>query len=84
MKEPPAPQELWDLAALAGLTAKDLLNTKSKAFKNLELDADSLDQEQAAQLISDNPRIMCRPLTTDGKKMVVGFDTTELAELLSG
>jgi len=65
------------------VSIKDLLNPRSAGFKKLNLEIDNLNDDEAASLISEHPRIMRRPLLTDGKNLVAGFDTERYTEMIS-
>jgi regulatory protein spx len=82
LKEPLAGDELAELAARGGITVKELLNPKSTGFKELKLVLDKIDDLEAARLIQEYPKIMRRPLLSDGKKLAVGFDPDQFAALL--
>ncbi len=82
MKEPLASAELSELAARGGVTVKELLNPKSTGFKELKLAPDQIDDAEAARLIYEYPKIMRRPLLSDGEKLAVGFDPNQFAALL--
>jgi arsenate reductase-like glutaredoxin family protein len=43
---------------------------------------DKIDDLEAARLIQEYPKIMRRPLLSDGKKLAVGFDPDQFAALL--
>jgi regulatory protein spx len=73
--------ELNSLAALGGVTVKELLNPKSSSFKSLETDPGKLSDQEAAALINENPRIMRRPLLTDGRKLAIGFNPDQYGVL---
>jgi arsenate reductase-like glutaredoxin family protein len=60
-----------------------LVNTKSQAYKNLQPDLTTLDDEGIAALIAGEPRILKRPLLLHGKKFFSGFKEKEYEELLS-
>jgi len=76
-------EELFQLAERGNLKINDLLNKKSKAFKDLKIDPDSLSEEKTAQILSENPKAITRPLLTDGKKLTAGFKPDEMENLLS-
>lgn len=76
-------EELFQLAERGNLKINDLLNKKSKAFKDLKIDPDSLSEEKTAQILSENPKAIIRPLLTDGKKLTAGFKPDEMENLLS-
>ncbi len=60
----------------------DLINKKSKALKKLDVDVSELSEEAAVKLLGQEPRIMHRPLFSDGDKLVVGFKAEQVEELL--
>jgi arsenate reductase-like glutaredoxin family protein len=82
LKQPLEAEELKDLAAIGGVTVKDLVNPKSTGFKAMNLDLDEVSDEEAAILINENPKIMIRPLLSDGKSISVGFDPDRFAGVL--
>jgi regulatory protein spx len=71
------------IAALAGRTVVQMINGKSTAFRDMNVDLSSLTEEKALSLIQENPRIMFRPVLLDGKSAVVGFDPAQMERLLS-
>jgi len=73
LKEPLHLAELKALAAQAGATIKELVNTKSQAYKNLQPDLANMDEKAVFELVSANPRILIRPLLSDSKKLLMGF-----------
>jgi arsenate reductase-like glutaredoxin family protein len=45
-------------------------------------DAALLEEREAVSLIQENPRVMVRPVLTDGVSAVAGFDAAAYAALL--
>jgi len=82
LKEPPNIEELEELASLGGMEVSELLNPKSKAFKNTGADLEKITSQEAGNIIFENSRAMHRPLFTDGKALVVGFKPEEMEKLL--
>lgn len=74
---------MGDLAKLGGMSIKDLLNPRSTGFKKLNLGINNLKDNEAVSLINENPRIMRRPLLTDGKTLLAGFDAERYTEMIS-
>ncbi len=74
--------EMEDLAALVDMEIRELVNPRSTVFRRLDLDIGDVNPEKAAEILLDNPRIMYRPLFSDGKRLVVGFKPEEMRELL--
>ena len=61
------------MATLGSTTVKELLNPKSTGFRELKLDLAGIDDQKAANLVNQYPKIMRRPLLSDGKKLAIGF-----------
>jgi len=62
----------------AGHEPRDFLNPKSPAFKATGLDPRKLSAEQAIKLMAEEPRVIKRPLTVAGKRLIAGFDKEAL------
>lgn len=60
----------------------DLLNERSKTYKDMKINAKDLSENEVAELLSANPKAMFRPLLTDGKKLVVGFQLEQMEAVL--
>jgi arsenate reductase-like glutaredoxin family protein len=71
---------LSELARLAGMTVKGLLNKGSKTYKESgkELSGDM----EVAAFLTANPKAMLRPLVKGDERLVMGFKTEEYEELL--
>ena len=82
LKQPLDAKELNELASIGGLAVEEMLNPKSMGFKKLGLDVGNIGSEEAVSLINENPKIMHRPLFTDGRKLVVGFYPDQYAEMI--
>jgi len=74
LEKPLDAAELDQLATLGSTTVKELLNPKSTSFRELKLDLATIDEQKAANLINVHPKIMRRPLLSDGQKLAIGFD----------
>jgi len=77
LKEPLSQQEYIDLANRSQLPVTQLLNTKGPAFKKLGIKANQLDDQQALQLMMDNPRLMVRPVLVKGDAVIFRFKEEE-------
>ncbi len=82
LEQPLEKEELNELANLGSTSIKGLLNPGSKGFKELKLDLDKINDQEAAELIKKNPKIMKRPLLTDGKNLALGFKIEEYEALI--
>ncbi|WEG14282.1 Spx/MgsR family RNA polymerase-binding regulatory protein [Pullulanibacillus sp. KACC 23026] len=80
-KETPDIEELFDIIKLTHEGIKDILATRSETFKKLNIDLDELKVSEVLQLLHDEPRLLRRPILTDGQKLVVGFNKSGLQKL---
>lgn len=70
----PSVDELKTLLALSENGVDSLLATRSQAFKQLDIDVDDLKLSELLKLMSDNPKLLKRPILTDGNEVIVGYD----------
>lgn len=82
VKKPPTATELFALAKLGGISVKDLLNEKSRTYREVGIDGSGFTESETAEYLSANPKAMHRPLLTDGEKLTVGFDPEKMAAIL--
>jgi len=83
VKNPPDVEEIFKLASLGDFPVSYLVNKNSKNFKDLQKDADEMSEQEIAEMLSNNPKIMRRPLFADGKSLVIGFKPEDLEEILT-
>ena len=78
-----APLSAAELKQLfAGRDPRDFLNSRSPAFKAMNLAGKSLTPEQAIALMVKDPNLIKRPLTIAGKQIIAGFDRDQLRAAL--
>ncbi|KMK93797.1 Spx/MgsR family RNA polymerase-binding regulatory protein [Rossellomorea marisflavi] len=82
-RETPSPEELMNLLALTTEGLDEILATRSQTFKDLGKDVNDLPLSEVIQLIVKEPKLLRRPLLTDGKKLVVGYNPEGLQGLAS-
>jgi len=82
-RDPPTRQELAEMAALHPKGALGLLSTRSIRYRELGLAGHSLTDNELLDLLAREPKLLRRPLITDGQRLVVGFDRAGL-EALAG
>jgi regulatory protein spx len=80
-KEPLTAAEIRALAALAPGGVRDLLSTRTSQFKALGLDRRSATDGELVSLMAREPRLLKRPLTVAGRRLVIGFDREALEAL---
>lgn len=79
-KEPLSEPELLELASLSSMS--DLFAWRSPSFKKLELAGQDLSDAELLRLIIDEPRLLRRPVTRVGEKLVIGSSQKVLEQEL--
>jgi regulatory protein spx len=80
-KETPSVDELRELFKLTKAGTEDLLAKRSRSFKSLDVDINELSMNELLDLLNENPRLLKRPLVTDGKKLIAGYSPGEMKKL---
>lgn len=77
-RDAPTVDELLQLLAISEEGVDSLLATRSQAFKQLDVDVEDLKLSELLKLMSENPKLLKRPILTDGKEVIVGYDKTSI------
>ena len=81
VKEPPLVNYLNLALEQYSDDKKRIFNTRSKAFKTLNLDINVLSKEEILQLLLSDGKLIKRPfLIYEGKKVILGFNEIEYAK----
>lgn len=81
-KSLPTREELESLARLLPGGIRDLLSVRSSRLKALGLDPTTLDDDAIADLLTREPKLLRRPILTDGKRIIVGLDRQAITAFL--
>lgn len=79
--EPVTAAEVKKLARLAG-GIEHLVSTRSPAYRELGLAGKELTDDEWIQLFQTEPRLLRRPIVTDGKRIVIGYDEAAIRDLI--
>ena len=82
--EAPSRDELSAMAALLPDGALGLVSRRSTRAAQLGIDPASMTQPALLDLLAREPRLLRRPLITDGRRLVVGYDQDALQALAAG
>lgn len=82
-KQKPTVEEVRALAARLPGGAKELLSTRSRRYKEMELAERELSEEELINLLAAEPGLWRRPVVIRGDQVVIGYDARRLDELLS-
>lgn len=82
LKESMTVKEIKDLSKQLGLDPVDFVRKKEQIYKDLNLGNKNLGLDQWCKTIVDNPKLLERPILTNGKKAVIGRPTENFLEIL--
>lgn len=80
-RETPSYDELLHLLSMTTDGLDELLATRSQSFKNLTQDVEDLPLSEVVKLIIEDPKLLKRPILTDGTKLIVGYNPEGLRSL---
>ena len=80
-KQPLTAAEIGALADKTPDGVRGLLSTRTSQFKALGLDGKKVSDAELVTLMVKEPRLLRRPLTVSGNRVIVGFDADALGAL---
>jgi len=84
LNNPPSADELQSLAIKMGVKARDFIRTKETVFKELNLQLHLDDEPFMFQKMSENPKLIERPIVVKGDKAVLGRPPEKIRAFLEG
>ncbi len=60
----------------------DIISKRSNAFKDTEIDFDSMSLNQLIEFIKNNPTVIKRPIIVDDRRIQVGYDEEEIRSFI--
>ena len=82
LNNPPSADELLSLANKMGVKARDFIRTKEAVFKELNLQLHLDDEPFMFQKMSENPKLIERPIIVKGERAVLGRPPERIREFL--
>ena len=83
LKTPPTVAEIKKLLKMLGFKdARQLMRTKEELYKELNLNDDSLTQDQLIKAMHENPKLNERPIVINGDKARLGRPPEQVCEIL--
>ena len=83
LNNPPSVDELQSLAIKMGVRARDFIRTREAVFKELNLILRLDDEHFIFQKMSENPKLIERPIVVKGEKAVLGRPPEKVEDLLN-
>jgi arsenate reductase len=82
LETPPTRAELTALLKQLGLRPQELLRKQEAEYKELGLEQPGSSDRQALDAMLSHPRLMERPIVSDGQRAVIGRPPESVLELL--
>ncbi|OEF99284.1 hypothetical protein BHF71_09175 [Vulcanibacillus modesticaldus] len=79
-KNPPTVDELMEIIKKSSNGLEEILSTRSRMYKNLEVDIENLKVSELLEMLSKEPRLLKRPILTDGNNIVIGYNKPALEQ----
>lgn len=76
-------QELDTLLETTGLEVSDILSTRSTPYKQGNLAEKNLSSDEILEMMTEEPRLIKRPILVSGPNVVVGFNEGKIKELIN-
>jgi regulatory protein spx len=83
MKDPPSVDELMQIIKMTTNGTEEILSTRSRTFKQLNVNVEELKISELIELLIEEPRLLKRPIITDGERLIVGYNRQALTSLLA-
>ena len=83
LNNPPSADELQSLADKMGVSARDFIRKKEAIFKELDLQPHLDDEHFMFQKMSENPKLIERPIIVKGERAVLGRLPNKVEKLLN-
>ena len=83
LNNPPSADELELLAIKMGVKARDFIRTKEAVFKELNLQLHLDDEHFIFQKMSENPKLIERPIVVKGDKAILGRPPNKVEDFLN-
>ncbi|WP_281975652.1 Spx/MgsR family RNA polymerase-binding regulatory protein [Halobacillus litoralis] len=80
-RETPSVNELKKILSLTTHGIDEILAKRSREYKTLEVDVENLSLSEFLDLVIDKPKLLRRPILTNGKSIVIGYDPDGLKKI---
>ena len=78
-----SPEELSSLLSEAGLSARELLSTRSKVYKAGQAEIDGLADDALLNLMIEEPTFLRRPIVLGAGRVIIGHNPKKLEGMIT-
>ncbi|AMA72556.1 MULTISPECIES: Spx/MgsR family RNA polymerase-binding regulatory protein [Aneurinibacillus] len=82
-KNPPSVEELLEIIKMTNNGTDDILSTRSRKFKELDKNIEEMTVSELLEMVSEEPRLLRRPIIFDGENLIIGYNRNAMQELLA-
>lgn len=82
MKNPPTQVEFQKMMSLTVNGTDEIISTRSKAFKSLNIDINELSLQELHMLILEHPEILRKPIIMDQRRIQIGYNESEIRQFV--
>jgi len=82
IKDPPTPLELERIMKLTAKGTEEIISTRSKAFKKLNINIEALSLQELYALIQEHPEILRKPIIIDQRRLQVGYNESAIRQFV--
>lgn len=82
IKNPPSKTELEQIMSLTSKGTEEIISTRSKAFKKLDINIDELSLHELYEVIREHPEILRKPIIIDSRRIQVGYNESEIRQFV--
>ena len=81
LNTPPGKEEIREVLKMLGISARELMRTKEEIYKTLDLKNET-DEEKLIEAMTENPKLIERPIVIKDGKAAIGRPIENIIELL--
>lgn len=81
-RNPPSSEELMEIMKKTTSGADEILSRRSQTFKNLDVDINDMTVSELLEMLSEDPRLLKRPILTDGENVIIGYNSSAMKNFL--
>lgn len=82
LKDPLTVSELQAILRMTVDGTDEIISTRSKIYKELDLDIEALPLQELLELIHEHPRLLRSPIMVDEKRLQVGYHEDDIRQFL--
>ena len=82
IKNPPTQLEFQKMMSLTVNGTDEIISTRSKAFKALNIDINELSLYELHGLVQEHPEILRKPIIMDQRRIHIGYNESEIRQFV--